>query len=398
MPAWSPPMPPAAPPPAPTPNIQLPSVCSDRPLSSLSVEDVCQLVSDLAGISAEAAARYHRTLRSNNISGWVLCACEMPALKRTMKMTFGDWETFRAAVETLRKREAAGPTVPCSSAAEPAAATFTASAAPVTAAAPTSAASDAAEARKIRFQLTTDSGKVTQANSATSSTVTSPLVSDGRQPPPSSQSSGSVRRRSGPDNHLEKQTDERRGSASSQLTERRVSFEIDQRRGSLELARLSVPRAGPLERRGSLPPSSRRSSAFRSERRGSADSLPSPSCDRFDSAALGDLVHASYAEEFDFSHYLEEEALLEERSRRGLYPILEGGRPADVTVNMEDTAEALELELKKGAPVALVVDDGEHVTRESVETPTMDSCRELIEEDESADEQYAYDNEGYDRL
>ncbi|XP_043202856.1 kinase D-interacting substrate of 220 kDa-like isoform X4 [Amphibalanus amphitrite] len=205
MPAWSPPMPPAAPPPAPTPNIQLPSVCSDRPLSSLSVEDVCQLVSDLAGISAEAAARYHRTLRSNNISGWVLCACEMPALKRTMKMTFGDWETFRAAVETLRKREAAGPTVPCSSAADPAAATFTASAAPVTSAAPTSAASDAAEARKIRFQLTTDSGKVTQANSATSSTVTSPLVSDGRQPPPSSQSSGSVRRRSGPDNHLEKQ-------------------------------------------------------------------------------------------------------------------------------------------------------------------------------------------------
>ena len=75
--------------------------------------------------------------------------CNPPSLcvPQTMKMTFGDWETFRAAVETLRQREAAGGA--------------------------SAAAADTAEARKIRFQLTTDSGKVTQANSVTSSAVTS---------------------------------------------------------------------------------------------------------------------------------------------------------------------------------------------------------------------------------
>ena len=183
---------------------------------------------------------------------------------------------------------------------------------------------------------------------------------------------------------------------------------FDKRRGSLESGRLFPPRHEPLERRGSLPPPARRTS-LRAERRGSADTLPATGGGgggggggRFDSSVLGDLVHCSYTEEFDFAHYLQEEALLEERSRRGLYPILEGvGRPSDVSLNIDDS-EALELELKKGAPVAVVVDDGEHVVRETVETPTpgLDSdSRDLLVDEESGEEtEYAYDNEGYDRL
>ena len=61
-------------------------MCTGRELSTLTVVEVCQLVSDLAGISADAAARYHKTLRHNNISGWVLCACELPALKRVIRL------------------------------------------------------------------------------------------------------------------------------------------------------------------------------------------------------------------------------------------------------------------------------------------------------------------------
>ena len=66
-------------------------MCSGRQLSSLTVDEVCQLVSELTGISAEAAARYHRTLRQNNISGWVLCACQLPALKRVRERVSGAW-------------------------------------------------------------------------------------------------------------------------------------------------------------------------------------------------------------------------------------------------------------------------------------------------------------------
>ena len=192
------------------------------------------------------------------------------------------------------------------------------------------------------------------------------------------------------------------------MSSRRVSYDADWRRGSLDSGRFVLPRIGLLERRGSLPPPrrgsicrlERRGSLGQAERRGSFDrressaSLPNQ---KFGSGTLGDLDHSSYSEEFNFNTYLEEEALLEERSRRGLYPILESSRPADVAVTMEDTGDALELELKNGTPVALVVDDGEYGFTESVGTPSMESLK-LIMEEESGDEAFAYDNVGYDGL
>ncbi|XP_037068486.1 kinase D-interacting substrate of 220 kDa-like [Pollicipes pollicipes] len=178
--SWPPPAP-ASPlaPAAALPRIQLPAICNDRLLSTMSVDEVCHLVSGLAGISSEAAAKYHRTLQHNNISGWVLCACDTVALKKTMKMTFGDWETFRAAVETLRQREASA----------------------------AAGSAEAAEARKIRFQVTTDAGQVGQAvSSSTVSAATSPVPPESRpSPAPAPSSSGGATRRRLNENHLEKQ-------------------------------------------------------------------------------------------------------------------------------------------------------------------------------------------------
>ena len=67
------------------------------------MEGVCEILLRLEGLNEEKIPEYQERLRYNNISGMVLYNCELPELKGVMNMTFGDWELFRAMVESLRE-------------------------------------------------------------------------------------------------------------------------------------------------------------------------------------------------------------------------------------------------------------------------------------------------------
>ena len=74
-------------------------------LSSMAVDDVCDMLSRLEGLSQLILPQYLTRIRESNISGIVLLNCDMGELKPVMQMTFGDWELFRALVQALRERE-----------------------------------------------------------------------------------------------------------------------------------------------------------------------------------------------------------------------------------------------------------------------------------------------------
>ena len=75
----------------------------DISLENLNVEGVCQLLIRLEGLNEINIPEYQERLRQHNINGMVLCNCEMTDLKGVMHMTFGDWELFRAMIESLRE-------------------------------------------------------------------------------------------------------------------------------------------------------------------------------------------------------------------------------------------------------------------------------------------------------
>ena len=74
-------------------------------LSSMTVADVCHMITDIDGITSSALTRYVTIVRDNNINGAVLLQCDLMELKPVMKMTFGDWELFRRYVEAMREKE-----------------------------------------------------------------------------------------------------------------------------------------------------------------------------------------------------------------------------------------------------------------------------------------------------
>ena len=76
-------------------------------LSTLSVGGVCQLLQRLDGMHKEKIPIYMQEIRKHNINGFVLKNCELPELKNVLNMNFGDWELFRALVNTLRERDEA---------------------------------------------------------------------------------------------------------------------------------------------------------------------------------------------------------------------------------------------------------------------------------------------------
>ena len=83
----------------------LPSRLTDRTLSSLTAEEVGELLRHLEGVKSQQADQYARTLVESNICGRVLVYCNLDELKSHCAMSFGDWEIFRMAVLALRERE-----------------------------------------------------------------------------------------------------------------------------------------------------------------------------------------------------------------------------------------------------------------------------------------------------
>lgn len=79
----------------------------DSPLSTLTVDEVCELIADIDGISFRHLKDYQNRLREMNITGLVLNVCELSQLRPELDMTFGDWQLFETLVLRLREMEAA---------------------------------------------------------------------------------------------------------------------------------------------------------------------------------------------------------------------------------------------------------------------------------------------------
>ena len=59
-------------------------------------------VAELEGLGQKQISTYQATITENNINGKVLAACDLNELGQIMKMTFGDWQLFRAWVLEAR--------------------------------------------------------------------------------------------------------------------------------------------------------------------------------------------------------------------------------------------------------------------------------------------------------
>ena len=76
-------------------------------LSELCTGEICLLIERLESINLNKLGVYNARLKELNISGLVLSTCDIEELKTEMKMSFGDWELFKAMVLALREREQA---------------------------------------------------------------------------------------------------------------------------------------------------------------------------------------------------------------------------------------------------------------------------------------------------
>ena len=76
-----------------------------KPLSKKNVEDVCNVVRAVNGMSSNGVDAYCVAITTQNISGAVLSHCKIEELKSVLGMNFGDWELFQLVVLALRERE-----------------------------------------------------------------------------------------------------------------------------------------------------------------------------------------------------------------------------------------------------------------------------------------------------
>ncbi|XP_064638035.1 kinase D-interacting substrate of 220 kDa B-like isoform X2 [Lineus longissimus] len=74
-------------------------------LSSMLLDDVCQLLMKLEGLGTAAVQKYQEEIFVNNINGFVLYNCDLDELKPVLGMNFGDWQLFKAMILALRSRE-----------------------------------------------------------------------------------------------------------------------------------------------------------------------------------------------------------------------------------------------------------------------------------------------------
>uniref|UniRef100_A0A8B9LU83 Kinase D-interacting substrate 220a n=1 Tax=Astyanax mexicanus TaxID=7994 RepID=A0A8B9LU83_ASTMX len=75
------------------------------PLSSLSIEGVCERLRQIDGLDDSMLEQYTTTVKKANINGRVLCQCNLDELRKEMNMNFGDWHLFKAVVLEQRQVE-----------------------------------------------------------------------------------------------------------------------------------------------------------------------------------------------------------------------------------------------------------------------------------------------------
>ncbi|XP_047348706.1 kinase D-interacting substrate of 220 kDa isoform X3 [Vespa velutina] len=83
----------------------LPSEVLETKLSSMGVNEICDLLDKIEGFNINQAPQYKNVIRDNNINGKVLVHCDLQELKKVLKMAFGDWELFRMIIVSLREFE-----------------------------------------------------------------------------------------------------------------------------------------------------------------------------------------------------------------------------------------------------------------------------------------------------
>ncbi|XP_042319422.1 kinase D-interacting substrate of 220 kDa isoform X4 [Sceloporus undulatus] len=81
------------------------SGASHVPLSSMTVDAVCEKLKQIEGLDQTMLTQYSATIKKANINGRVLAQCNIDELKREMNMNFGDWHLFRSAVLEMRNAE-----------------------------------------------------------------------------------------------------------------------------------------------------------------------------------------------------------------------------------------------------------------------------------------------------
>ncbi|XP_010223733.1 PREDICTED: kinase D-interacting substrate of 220 kDa, partial [Tinamus guttatus] len=75
------------------------------PLSTMSVETVCEKLKQIDGLDQTMLPQYSATIRKANINGRVLAQCNTDELKKEMNMNFGDWHLFRSMILEMRSSE-----------------------------------------------------------------------------------------------------------------------------------------------------------------------------------------------------------------------------------------------------------------------------------------------------
>ena len=80
----------------------MPSEITDKPLSKKTVEEICNVLKQINGLTNSRITNYCDVIVNQNISGAVLAHCNISELKNVLTMNFGDWEIFQLVLLSLR--------------------------------------------------------------------------------------------------------------------------------------------------------------------------------------------------------------------------------------------------------------------------------------------------------
>ncbi|XP_076265241.1 ankyrin repeat-rich membrane spanning isoform X2 [Rhynchophorus ferrugineus] len=78
---------------------------SETKLSTLNVDGVCNLISNMDDLNQSAVSGYVKLIKEHNVNGRVLLHCDLNDLKKLLNMSFGDWEMFKVSLIQLREYE-----------------------------------------------------------------------------------------------------------------------------------------------------------------------------------------------------------------------------------------------------------------------------------------------------
>ncbi|XP_066918421.1 kinase D-interacting substrate of 220 kDa B-like isoform X4 [Clytia hemisphaerica] len=74
-------------------------------LSKMTPEDVVSQLAEIEGIETSLVPSYRDRILENNINGRVLISCDMNELREAMQMKFGDWQLFKAWINSSRFKD-----------------------------------------------------------------------------------------------------------------------------------------------------------------------------------------------------------------------------------------------------------------------------------------------------